>query len=267
MNRIALSFLGALALAATSSAVHAQDILTACHKASSGTLKKFAFGEEPQKPCKDGKEEPVSLVVAGFCGNGAVEAGEVCDDGNTVGNDGCSATCAFEAGTCGDGNVGLSEQCDDGNVANGDGCTSQCLGEADLAEIPFYVVLDADNSESTIATYGEFRLFVRCRVNQGGNDVIRVMVTRTSAGWFTDNAAGTSQAAGAEVEMSVRSIATNTANAGVDFDEGYALGPDGTYVALDADGLALGLNVFGHRCVAAGIVRAMTGFIPEVPVP
>ena len=28
-----------------------------------------------------------------FCGNGAVDEGEECDDGNTVGSDGCSNTC------------------------------------------------------------------------------------------------------------------------------------------------------------------------------
>lgn len=30
------------------------------------------------------------------CGNSTIEAGETCDDGNTTGGDGCSATCAFE---------------------------------------------------------------------------------------------------------------------------------------------------------------------------
>ena len=30
------------------------------------------------------------------CGNGVVEAGEECDDGNTAGSDGCSATCEIE---------------------------------------------------------------------------------------------------------------------------------------------------------------------------
>lgn len=33
------------------------------------------------------------------CGNGAVESGESCDDGNTVAGDGCSATCASETST------------------------------------------------------------------------------------------------------------------------------------------------------------------------
>jgi cysteine-rich repeat protein len=30
------------------------------------------------------------------CGNGSVEAGEQCDDGNTTSGDGCSATCKIE---------------------------------------------------------------------------------------------------------------------------------------------------------------------------
>lgn len=31
-----------------------------------------------------------------LCGNGVVEVGEVCDDGNLVGNDGCSSSCVVE---------------------------------------------------------------------------------------------------------------------------------------------------------------------------
>ena len=267
MNKIGLSFAAALALAAAAPEARAQDVVTACYKESAGTIKKFAVGDAPSKPCKVGKEEEVSLILAGFCGNAALEAGEQCDDGNTVGSDGCSGSCAFEAGACGDGNVGLSEQCDDGNTANGDGCTEQCIGEGSVVEIPFYVVLDADNSESTIATHGEFRVFARCRVNDAGQDRIRIIVTRTSAGWFANRTGTAAQAADAEVDLLARNVATNTALYQVDFDDGNALGPDGTMVAIDADSTALTLNLFGHRCLAAGILRTMTGFIPEVPVP
>jgi len=38
-------------------------------------------------------------VSAGTCGNGVIEQGEQCDDGNVVNGDGCSATCADEAPT------------------------------------------------------------------------------------------------------------------------------------------------------------------------
>jgi cysteine-rich repeat protein len=42
----------------------------------------------------DGKfTEPLPLIV---CGDGVLDAGESCDDGNTVGGDGCSATCETE---------------------------------------------------------------------------------------------------------------------------------------------------------------------------
>ncbi len=62
------------------------------------------------------------------CGNGIVEAGEQCDDGNTVNGDGCSSTCQLEnpPAVCGNGILEAGEQCDDGNTVNGDGCSSTC---------------------------------------------------------------------------------------------------------------------------------------------
>jgi cysteine-rich repeat protein len=37
-----------------------------------------------------------------ICGDGLIEPGEACDDGNDVGGDGCSATCIVEATSCAD---------------------------------------------------------------------------------------------------------------------------------------------------------------------
>ncbi len=74
------------------------------------------------------------------CGDGRVEAGEVCDDLNQVGGDGCAADCLSvevgyicrKSGTpctpqCGDGQIiaGL-EECDDANKESGDGCSGAC---------------------------------------------------------------------------------------------------------------------------------------------
>jgi fibro-slime domain-containing protein len=77
-----------------------------------------------------------------LCGNGIVQVGEECDDGNDVSGDGCSSTCQIEKGwvcptpgaacvaaQCGDGVVAGSEQCDDGNTVSGDGCSSTCQVE------------------------------------------------------------------------------------------------------------------------------------------
>jgi cysteine-rich repeat protein len=62
------------------------------------------------------------------CGDGHWNTAiEGCDDGNTTGGDGCSATCFDEQ--CGDGVMNQWEQCDDQNQVNGDGCTARCAIE------------------------------------------------------------------------------------------------------------------------------------------
>jgi cysteine-rich repeat protein len=96
-----------------------------------------------------------------YCGDGVVnQSTETCDDGNTVAEDGCSATCQTETdlcsnlpsyqltvptgyernqdGTCtlipvcGNGTKETGEQCDDGNTVSGDGCSATCQTETDL---------------------------------------------------------------------------------------------------------------------------------------
>ncbi len=69
------------------------------------------------------------------CGDGVIDTGEGCDDGNTSGCDGCDADCQPEVGfTCGDGMTlaACGESCDDGNAVAGDGCTAAC----ELERIP-----------------------------------------------------------------------------------------------------------------------------------
>lgn len=62
-------------------------------------------------------------IVEG-CGNGRLEDGETCDDGNVESCDGCSAACRLEA--CGNGVVDCGENCDDGNTRPCDGCSADC---------------------------------------------------------------------------------------------------------------------------------------------
>ena len=65
----------------------------------------------------------VEKVVTSLCGNGKVDPGEQCDDGNNENGDGCSSSCQRE---CGNGQLDPGEQCDDGNKVNGDGCDNNC---------------------------------------------------------------------------------------------------------------------------------------------
>jgi cysteine-rich repeat protein len=70
------------------------------------------------------------------CGNGVIEIGEQCDDGNTASCDGCSDTCRMER--CGDGIVQCGEQCDDGpgNGQPGSACTGACGFTPPAGRIP-----------------------------------------------------------------------------------------------------------------------------------
>jgi cysteine-rich repeat protein len=60
------------------------------------------------------------------CGDGAVDPGEQCDDGDMDSTDGCTSKCKLPA--CGDGFLqkAAGEQCDDGGVADGDICSPTC---------------------------------------------------------------------------------------------------------------------------------------------
>ena len=70
------------------------------------------------------------ICVDPGCGNHIIDPGELCDDGNHIDGDGCSATCLSRE-QCGDGalDLELGEECDDGNLESHDGCDSRCLVE------------------------------------------------------------------------------------------------------------------------------------------
>src|SRR4051812_22364245 len=72
---------------------------------------------------------PEALQLS-ICGNGIVEPGEDCDDGNLIATDSCTDVCKFAV--CGDGITDLAdgEECDDGNTDENDNCTAACRAPA-----------------------------------------------------------------------------------------------------------------------------------------
>ena len=74
------------------------------------------------------------------CGDGIIETGEQCDDGNLNNGDGCTNSCTIQSGytcsgtpsictpsaVCGNGIVEPGEVCDDGNSVNNDRCDNTC---------------------------------------------------------------------------------------------------------------------------------------------
>jgi cysteine-rich repeat protein len=77
--------------------------------------------------------EPEPADPHSVCGDGKIEADEVCDDGKdnaTYGH--CGGDCMRRHLYCGDARVDMPyEQCDDGNTRDGDGCDSNCKSEAE----------------------------------------------------------------------------------------------------------------------------------------
>ncbi len=83
-------------------------------------------GEE----CDDGNSFQNDACLRGCksarCGDKVIFIGvELCDDGNNVNGDTCAAQCGYPG--CGDGALGSGEECDDQNASNSDGCLSSCL--------------------------------------------------------------------------------------------------------------------------------------------
>ena len=77
-------------------------------------------------------EQVVVRETEASCGNGTVEAGEQCDDGNSENADACSNAC--ETARCGDAVTRTDltpedegyEVCDDGNDVDTDSCANSC---------------------------------------------------------------------------------------------------------------------------------------------
>ena len=138
-HRLAFSVVGTLAIVAVASCAGVKSMEST---GSGGNSGKGGSGNGSGQDAR-GQADGV-IVNTANCGNGVVDPGEKCDDGNKVGNDGCTPICQVEDGwvcppkggactrtqICGDGILQSPEQCDDGNMTSGDGCSSTCTVEA-----------------------------------------------------------------------------------------------------------------------------------------
>lgn len=100
-------------------------LLAACLTSACTSIDWGSYQVAP--PTEDGGGGTGGTPAPPVCGNGVVEDGEACDDGNTDSGDGCAADCA-RVELCGNGDLDPGEVCDDGNTDPGDGCRADCLG-------------------------------------------------------------------------------------------------------------------------------------------
>ena len=146
-NLLALSFAGSMAIAAGCAGVKAGATVTPTGDAgTTGTAGQggaagthAAVGAAGAGASTGGAAGCGAASCAPRCGDGKLDPGEVCDDGNTRSGDGCSSDCKtietdYACPTpgkpctylvkCGDGMLGGIEQCDPPNV--GHGCSADC---------------------------------------------------------------------------------------------------------------------------------------------
>jgi cysteine-rich repeat protein len=107
-------------------------------------------------------------VLPNGCGNGRIDFGEVCDDGNLASGDGCSQGCTSDE-RCGNGVRDRWESCDDGNTEDGDGCSRICRlqlcgsGTRDQGEpcdeAPAAVAEPEDTAAAEAAMWSYYRLW------------------------------------------------------------------------------------------------------------
>ncbi|MFT3698509.1 MAG: hypothetical protein QM831_35520 [Kofleriaceae bacterium] len=125
--------------------------------------------------CHDG------VCLPSACGNGYVDPGEQCDDGNQISNDGCSADCTSNE-TCGNGvRDGVkNEECDDGNLLDADGCDSKCQLETARWKNIAIDQLPALAAASMVYDSARDQMILF-----GGIDAPTISVNNTGTWWWT----------------------------------------------------------------------------------
>lgn len=112
-----------------------RNFLPACTNSSSSAATQLAQNTSSASstgavvaPVPASSTPAVATTPVSVCGNGVIDGGEQCDDGNTINEDACTNACRIAI--CGDQVVQLWEQCDDGNRIDADACSNTCKSPA-----------------------------------------------------------------------------------------------------------------------------------------
>ncbi|WP_342379818.1 Ig-like domain-containing protein [Myxococcus stipitatus] len=210
----------------------------------------------------DSNTATITITVRGppVCGDGYLDSGEVCDDGNRTAGDGCRADCRGVE-VCGDGLVdsAAGEQCDDGGTTPGDGCDESCQLDA-FTNIPPTLISGTLNCstgnsntgrKSAVDALGRFYVVMNC----GGAVHVSVSVDRGHT-WVGPTPLGITNAAEVAIEGGPTGVAyvaatsagalifTRTVDAGATWEAPRNLSAAGNpTVSLDSNGDALYISV------------------------
>ena len=94
-------------------------------------VEQSGFGEECDDGNLEDEDGCSSSCLIEFCGDGTVQTalGEECEDAGQCGfGESCDIVCSCQVSTnvCGNGEIEFGEQCDDGDTLGSDGCSADC---------------------------------------------------------------------------------------------------------------------------------------------
>ena len=158
---------------------------------SNGFNEKYGYGRinacEAVKKALEMAGKNVSQVVCGgsivnpdpieepddndaYCGNGIVEEGEECDDGNTKNGDGCSKYCMWEE-TPVDSDIDTTDTSDSDTADTGDSDTADSdTGDSDTGDSGTSDTGDStDSSDTTVPDTGDTSDFTDTEASDSGN--------------------------------------------------------------------------------------------------
>jgi hypothetical protein len=138
-------------------------------------------------------------------------------------------------------------------------------GDSETRTIQFFVMLEGDGSEETIAVNDPLELFARCELSLGiGQDQVSIRAFSDIAGAQLAASSGFVPSPapnefllsfGRTVNGPGTEIYTRAVEAAGSNVEGTSvLAPDGSYIGVEASTLGLGLNILDHDCIAVGTV-------------
>jgi cysteine-rich repeat protein len=205
---------------------------------------------DPGEECDDGNlddtDDCLSTCKLNTCGDGKVRRGaEECDDGNTVDGDGCDSNCTVTA--CGNGVVTAGEICDNGNAVGLDGCRKDCT-----ANLLAYIKASNTVKPSNPGVFAEFGASVALSADGSTLAVGAFGEASAATGIGGDQADNSAEKAGA-VYVFTRSGTTWTQQAYLKASNTDAFDHFGDRVALSADGSSLAVGAPGEASAATGI--------------
>jgi cysteine-rich repeat protein len=136
------------------------------------------------------------------CGNGQLDAGEQCDDGNLVDGDGCDGNCTLTG--CGNGIVTAGEQCDGGADCNGD-CesTASTCGAASATRLVL-VTIDTPTPLAGASVQLEYPQLLTSIPGHGDSSLVQSRIFSFPLGSYTS--------AVNDNDTSVTAVYANTSN-------------------------------------------------------